>query len=362
MPMDVMPSADRMYRALVERDSAFRGVFIVGVKTTGICCRVGCPARTPNRENCEFFPSVADALIAGYRPCLRCRPLDKAASPPPNVDRLMALVEQDPGSRVTDARLREIGIEPTTARRQFLRHCGMTFHAYQRARRMGMALADLREHKSVARAMDVAGYESFSGFGEAFTGIFGASPSGARGVRHLVADWKETPLGPMVAVANDDGLCLLEFCDRRALEREVKWVHRHWKAAILPGRNDHIESVWRELEEYFDGSRTTFQTPVVLLGSDFTVRVWRALLEIPAGETRSYAQIAEAAGSPGAVRAVGRANGSNRIAIVVPCHRVIRSDGSLCGYGGGVWRKHRLLDHEAQMVPPARGRQLTLAM
>jgi AraC family transcriptional regulator of adaptative response/methylated-DNA-[protein]-cysteine methyltransferase len=352
-----------MYRALVERDPSFRGVFFVGVKTTGIVCRVGCPAKAPRPENCEFFASPKEALYAGYRPCLRCRPMDRAPEPSPIVARLRQLVESNPGIRLTDARLRELGVEPTTARRQFLRHCGMTFHAYQRARRMGMALADLREHKDVPRAMDVAGYESWSGFGEAFTGIFGKSPGAAGEVEHLVADWFETPLGPMVAVASGAGLCVLEFCDRRALEREMELVRRRWNAVIVPGRNASIVQVRRELEEYFAGSRTRFDVPLVMRGSDFQVRVWRALIEIPCGQTRSYGQIAAATGTAGAVRAVGRANGDNRIAIIIPCHRVIRSDGSMCGYGGGIWRKHRLLEHEATMAGvTGPGRQLMLAV
>jgi len=360
--MDQVLSADRMYRALVERDPAFSGVFVVGVKTTGIFCRAGCPAKKPKPENCEFFASPKEALFAGYRACLRCKPMDRTPKPEPVVARLMALVESHPGARMTDARLREMGIEPTTARRQFLRHCGMTFHAYQRARRMGMALTELRERKSVPRAMDAAGYESFSGFGAAFAGIFGASPSGAPGVRPCVADWFETPLGPMVAVANEEGLCLLEFSDRRALEREVAWMRKSFGAPIVPGVNAVITGIRRELGEYFEGARARFETPVVMRGSEFQVRVWRALCAIPAGETRSYAQIARATGNADAVRAVGRANGDNRIAIVIPCHRVIRSDGTMCGYGGGVWRKKWLLDHEAKMTGSAKGRQLMLAV
>jgi len=210
--------------------------------------------------------------------------------------------------------------------------------------------------------MDAAGYESFSGFGAAFAGIFGKPPSSAGAVEHLVADWMETPLGPMVAVASDEGLCLLEFCDRRALEREVEWVRSHWKAVIVPGSNAPIKRIRAELAEYFEGARSRFQTPVVLRGSEFQVAVWRALLAIPPGETRSYAQIAKAVGRPGAVRAVGRANGDNRLAIIVPCHRVIRSDGTMCGYGGGIWRKKHLLEHEATVFGAPKDRQLMLAV
>lgn len=361
--MPSLPTPRRMYQAVADRDPEFRGVFVLGVRTTGIFCRVGCPAKTPKPENCEFFATPRDALLAGYRACMRCRPLDGDAHPHPLIHRLIELVDADPAARISDERLRSLGIEPTTARRVFLRHCGMTFHAYHRARRMGSALSDLRTHKDIPRAMHTAGYESFSGFGEAFRAVFGAPPSGAAALSPLVADWMETPLGPMVAVADDHGLCLLEFCDRRALQREIEQIRRRCKAPIVPGRNAHIDSIRRELTEYLAGQRTEFQTPIVLRGSDFQRSVWNTLLEIPCAETRSYRDIAVRIGSPGSVRAVGRANGQNQLAIIVPCHRVIGADGSLTGYGGGIWRKQWLLDHEAKIAGRAPApRQLTLAL
>ncbi len=345
--MNELPSDDRLYKALIERDTAFLGVFVVGVKTTGVFCRVGCPAKRPKAENCEFFSDAKGALHAGYRACLRCRPLDRGRAPSDVVTRLQQIVESDPKARLTDAELSRLGIEPSTARRQFLRHCGMTFHAYQRARRMGMALQDLRKNRNVTRAMGVAGYESPSGFGAAFQGIFGRPPSEAEGLNRLLADWIQTPLGPMVAIANDEGLCLLEFHDRRALEREIEWVRKHFKAVIVPGKNRVLAQIAKEIGEYFEGERREFETSLVIEGSDFQRRVWRELQKIAPGRTKSYSDIARAVGSPAGVRAVGRANGDNRLAIVVPCHRVIRADGEMCGYGGGIWRKKRLLDLEA---------------
>ena len=231
----------------------------------------------------------------------------------------------------------------------------MTFHAYQRARRMGRALQDFRRHRDLPRAMDEAGYESFSGFGAAFAGLFGKPPSSAKQVNCLLADWIMTPLGGMVAIANDEGLCLLEFQDRRALQREIAWLQHRFAATVVPGKNAALRRIAVELEEYFAGRRTRFETPLVLSGSEFQIRVWKELLKIEAGQTRSYTELAAAIGRPGAQRAVGRANGDNRLALVVPCHRVIRSDGAPCGYGGGLWRKRRLLEHEARMVGAPEG-------
>ena len=155
-----------------------------------------------------------------------------------------------------------------------------------------------------------------------------------------------TPLGPMLAGATDQGLCLLEFTDRRMLEGQIRALTKQLDAGFHPGRNEHTRAVAAQLEEYFAGKRRDFTVPLVLKGTPFQEKVWRALQQIPYGETRSYEEIARAVGSPGATRAVGTANGRNRLAVVVPCHRVIRADGSLSGYGGGRWRKHRLLELE----------------
>ncbi len=345
--MSHLPPVPRMYRAVIERDSEFAGVFVVAVKTTGVFCRVGCRAKAPKLENCEFFASSQQALYAGYRPCLRCRPLERIPRAEPIVEQLLALLEAHPRQRLTDERLRSFGVEPTTARRQFRRHCGMTFHAYQRARRLGMAFDDLRRRKGRTSAMRTAGYDSESGFSEAFHGIFGAPPSDSSSIQRLVADWIVTPLGPMIAVADDDSLLLLEFHDRRGLEPELDRLRSRRRAAIVPGANPVLKSIRTELDAYFQGALTKFSTPVALDGSEFQRRVWSALQAIPFGQTRSYRDIAVAVDRPAGVRAVGRANGENCLALIVPCHRVIRSDGDLCGYGGGIWRKKWLLDLEA---------------
>ena len=344
--MSQLPAPATMYRAFVRRDPAYEGVFWLGVRTTGIFCRPTCRARTPNRENVEFFAAPADALHAGYRPCRKCRPLDHGRKPPPLVERLLVEVEAEPGRRWRDAELAAMGVDPSTARRQFKRYCGMTFQAYHRARRMGLALLDIRKGKTVLDSQLDQGFESGSGFRDAFARLVGTAPSRAQDVGVLHAKWLETPLGPMLALADDCGLHLLDFVDRRGLERALAALQKRLHARALPGRHPFLDGIERELREYFAGTRREFATPVALTGSPFQLAVWRALQAIPAGATCSYAELARRIGRPAAVRAVGRANGDNRLSIVVPCHRVIGADGALTGYGGGLARKRKLLDLE----------------
>lgn len=351
-----------MYRALSNRDASFEGIFYVAVKTTGIFCRAVCPARTPKAENVEYFASPQEAMYAGYRPCLRCRPLDKARARPELVERLCEAVEQAPTGKLSDGELRRFGIDPSTARRQFQRHFGMTFHAYHRARRMGLALREVRNGGAVIAAQVNQGFESASGFWDAFKRVFGAPPSRAGQIDCLQARWIETPLGGMLALAGQDGLHLLEFVDRRGLESEITALRARVKHVIVPGNNAYLDRISQELQDYFEGRSAAFTVPLVVGGTPFERDVWTKLQTIPPGHTWSYAQLAERIGNPRAVRAVGRANGRNCLGVVIPCHRVIRSDGNLCGYGGGIWRKQWLLDHERKMVGQAApgGEQMTL--
>jgi AraC family transcriptional regulator of adaptative response/methylated-DNA-[protein]-cysteine methyltransferase len=335
-----------MYRALSRRDPSYEGVFFTGVKTTGIFCRPTCKARRPRPENVEFFPTVGGALQAGYRPCRLCRPMDGTRPVPPLVERLRRAVEEAADGRVTDKDLAAMGVEPSTARRQFKAYQGMTFHAYQRARRMGLALRDVQAGRQVIDVQLERGYESTSGFREAFARVFGAPPGGAKDAACLLVRRIETPLGTMLALADDRGLRLLEFLDRRGLERELGQLRRRLGCAIVPGSHAILDRTVRELAEYFAGKRAAFTMPLAPVGSGFQLRVWAELRRIPPGRTRSYAEIARRLGVPKGARAIGRATGSNMLAIVIPCHRVINADGSLCGYAGGLWRKRRLLEHE----------------
>jgi AraC family transcriptional regulator of adaptative response/methylated-DNA-[protein]-cysteine methyltransferase len=211
---------------------------------------------------------------------------------------------------------------------------------------MGIALTGIREGKSMLDLQLDQGFESPSGFREAFAKVFGTAPSQARDVDCLYAKWFESPLGPMLALANDAGLYLLEFVDRRGLEREVKTLRARVGRHVVPGEHRHLDRIGSDLAAYFAGRSLSFATPVQLEGTPFQRDVWATLQAIPPGATRSYADVAAAIKRPAAVRAVGRANGDNRLAIIVPCHRVIGADGTLTGYGGGLWRKAWLLEHE----------------
>jgi AraC family transcriptional regulator of adaptative response/methylated-DNA-[protein]-cysteine methyltransferase len=333
-----------MQRAYLERDPRYDGVFILAVRTTGIFCRPTCSARKPLPANVEYFSNPKEALFAGYRPCKRCRPLE-VDDAPVWAQTLLEEVERQPMLRLRDRDLEARGIDPATVRRHFLRRYGMTFQAFTRARRLSSALARIREGAALNDVVFDSGYESHSGFRDAFVHAFGHAPraAGAEGVR---LGWFRSPVGPLVAGATSDGVCLLEFTDRRMLEAQFTAIRRRFEGPIVPGTNDHLTRLEVELRQYFDGVLRDFTVPLVYPGTDFQRRVWEELLRIPYGETRSYEAIAAALGTAHAVRAVGRANGLNRIAIVIPCHRVVRKDGHLCGYGGGLPRKKFLLDLE----------------
>jgi AraC family transcriptional regulator of adaptative response/methylated-DNA-[protein]-cysteine methyltransferase len=346
---ELLPPSETMYRALVDRDSSFEGIFFVGVRTTGIFCRPTCTAKKPARENVDFYASSSEALESGYRPCLRCHPMEPGKRLPELIERLRVEVERAPGGRLTDKELTALSIDPSTARRQFKRHYGMTFQAYHRARRMGLALRDVSHGGRVDEARNGSGFGSQSGFREAFTKIFGEPPTRlrraiARGP--LLAERIDTPLGAMIAVTDDEGLRLLEFTDRRATERELSSLRKRLGTNIVPGEHPHLMAVRQQLADYFSGKNLDFDIPLAPVGSAFQLRAWKILQSIPVGETRSYSWMAKRLGDENARRAVGRANGTNMICIIIPCHRVIRADGTLCGYGGGLWRKKWLLDHE----------------
>lgn len=343
-----MPPRAEMERAYLRSDASYDGLFYLGVRTTGVFCRPSCHARKPKPENVEFFVSPKEAVFAGFRPCLKCRPV-AGEDEPEWVSKLMARIESRPDARVREDDLRRMGFNPDRVRRYFAARYGLTFQAYCRARRLAGAFETLREGKSLDDAVFDTGYESHSGFREAFQKVFGVPP----GRSAVVADqdavrlaWVDTPIGPMIAGANDRGLCLLEFTDRRLLEHQLETLRRRFRAPLVPGPHRFLDQTRSELAEYFAGTRTRFDVPVHAPGTSFEERVWRALCDIPHGETRSYEDIARAVGSPRGVRAVGRANGLNRIAIVIPCHRVVNKNGDLGGYGGGLWRKRRLLHLE----------------
>lgn len=341
-----LPPRRTMLDAFLGRDEAFEGVFVTAVVTTGIFCRPTCSARKPKPQNVEFYATPRDALVAGYRPCRRCRPLRPAGAPPAWIAPLVEAVEADPTRRWRDSDLRELGLDPARVRRWFQSQHGMTFHAYSRARRLGEAIGHIQEGRQVSRTAYEAGYESLSGFTEALRQLAGRAPATLEDARVVTVKRIATPLGQMIAGAADGRLVLLEYADRRALPSQFERLSKALDAVFVPGEDDVLSELTRQLEAYFAGERREFDIPLETSGTEFQEQVWTALREIPSGTVRSYGAVAETIGRPTATRAVARANGDNRIAILIPCHRVIGSDGSLTGYGGGLWRKKRLLELE----------------
>ncbi len=335
-----------LYEAVYKKDPQFEGQFYVGVKTTGIFCRPVCRARKPKKENMEFFATSREALMNGYRPCKICRPLEHAGETPPEIKSLLREMENDPSLKMTDQMVAQKGIEPSRIRRWFLKNHGMTFHAYQRLLRISRALRDIKDGSQVLDAALDSGYDSLSGFQYSFKKATAKSPKESAKIGHLIFSRFTTPLGPMIAVGNEEGICLLEFTDRRMLETELKQISSFFEAKIFPGTNAHIDKAKEQIKEYFDGIRKKFDVALVTPGSPFQKEAWKMLNDIPYGKTKSYKEQAVSLGNPKAARAVAKANGCNRISIIIPCHRVIGANGHLTGYGGGLWRKQWLLEHE----------------
>lgn len=335
-----------MYNAILKKDITFEGTFITAVKTTGIFCRPTCTARKPKAENVEFFKTTSEAIRKGYRPCKVCNPLEKIGETPDFIKSILEELNADPSLKFKDWDLIQKGIEPSKIRRWFLKNHGITFHAYQRMFRINSAFKRIQDGEAVTTAAFDAGYESLSGFGDSFKAIFGVSPVNSKDKQVINITRLETPLGTMFACAAKQGICLLEFTDRKMLETEFKTLAKQLNATIIQGKNTHFDLLKQQLDEYFAGKRKQFTVPLFSPGTEFQQSVWQILQEIPYGATRNYKQQALALNKPDAVRAVANANGMNRISILIPCHRVIGTDGSMTGYGGGLVRKKWLLDLE----------------
>ncbi len=345
-----LPSADTMYQALLDRDAHYEGIFIVGVKTTGIFCRPVCSARKPLRKNVVFFSNCEQARRAGFRACKVCKPDTLAGSEPAWLQKLQKHLNGN--ERIRDIDLHQMGIDPVMVRRWFNKHYGTTFQAWQRSRRLSAAHDALQSNSSVTETAFASGFDSLSGFGEAFQRVAGCSPKHARNARMVKVKRLLTPLGPMFAAASDNGLCLLEFDDRKAMQQQLSRLQRILGAQFVAGEHPLFGQLEQQLAAYFEGQLRQFSIPLQFAGTEFQQRAWQALIDIPYGQTRSYAAQASAIGKPSAVRAVARANGQNALAIVVPCHRVVGKDGKLTGYAGGLWRKQKLLALEQSDNPP----------
>ncbi len=336
------------YKALVEKDSTYDGIFFAGIKTTGIFCHPTCTARKPKYGNCEFYDTAEEALLAGYRPCKICHPLSFPHEIPDEIKRLVQAVENEPEKRWQENDFRELGLHSATARRKFKEIYGMTFVRYARSRRMGLAFKEIANGSKVIEQQVATGYASPSGFNDAFTKIMG-NPAKKTDISILNAYFITTPIGKMLSLSDDKYLYLLEFTDRRGLEREIERLRKSLNFRIIHGENPINQEVERQVRLYFDKKLKTFDLPLFKKGTPFQKDVWALLEKIPMGEVRSYKDLASDLGDKNKVRAVGNANGANQLAIVIPCHRVLKTSGELGGYAGGLERKKYLLKLEKEI-------------
>ena len=333
---------EQAWAAFERRDRGWDERVIGAVKSTGIYCKPSCPARRPKRDNVEFFATPAEARAAGYRACLRCRP-DEVGRDREAVAEAVRLIEAAEEPLLLAELAAAVGYAPHHFQRLFTRDLGVSPASYARALRARRAQSHLEEDKSVTHAIYDAGYAAPSRFYAEAGERIGMTPSawrdGGRGetIRFVIAD---SPLGPLLVAATSKGICRLTFDENESALRQ-----RFPNADIRP--DDGAISEWVEAAlAAISTPCAARELPIDVRGTAFQEAVWRELRRIPLGETRSYADIAKAVGQPGAVRAVGTANGSNPVAVLVPCHRVIRSDGSLGGYAGGLDRKRKLLEAE----------------
>ena len=340
----MMLTDDECWAAATARDRSFDGRFITGVLTTGIYCRPSCPARHPNRKNVQFFANGAEARAAGLRACLRCSP-DDVSRDERAVLAAIAAIKAAGQPLALAALAAETGYSPAHFQRVFTRHTGLSPAAYARALMAERAADALTSEGSVTEAIYAAGYSGPSRFYEANEGRLGMTPSvWAAGGKGTVIHWAvvETSLGSMLVAATAKGVCRLSFGEgREALER------RFPQAELIEGGSDFaalLDQVVAAVEAPGDFSHI----PLDVKGTAFQEAVWRELQRIPTGETRTYAQLAAAVGKPKAVRAAGSANGANNVAVLIPCHRVIRTGGHLGGYAYGLEIKRKLLEKEAK--------------
>ncbi len=347
LSLPLLPPHDEMLSAFLNCDASYEGVFFTAVLTTRIFCRPTCTARKPLPENVTFYSSASEAIENGFRPCLRCKPLEMEGERPDWIKPLLDAVEQDPYARWTHAEIEQFKLSPARVRAWCKQQFGTTFSDYVRTQRLGHALDQLKVGESIDNVAVDAGYESVSGFRDAFAKAFGVPPGQAAQRKLLKYRHLQTPLGPMLAMAEAEGVVMLEFVDRPALPKELEDLKRFGYAAV-PGDNPHLQQLQIELQQYFVGQLSQFTVPLIAPGTEFEKATWDGLLKIPYGTTCSYAQLAQSIGRPSSIRAVANANGRNRLAILIPCHRVIASDRTLGGYGGGVARKSKLLKIESQ--------------
>ena len=337
------PDDDTCWRIALAKDRRFDGTFVTGVHSTGIYCRPSCPARPPRRENVSFYATPAQAEAAGLRACLRCRPgdvlRDEAA-----VAQAIALLRQADTSMPLAALAAATGYSSAHFQRLFTRAVGVSPAAYTRALRMERAADALSAGERVTDAVYEAGFSAPSRFYAAVGERLGMTPSAWRdGGRGVTIRWAvvATSLGPMLVAATDKGVCRLSF------NEDGLALRARFPAAELIAGDERFAALLADVVAAVEAPASSHQIPLDVQGTAFQEAVWRELRRIPPGETRSYAQIAAAIGRPGAVRAAGSANGANAVAVLIPCHRVVRSDGTVGGYAYGEAIKRQLLATEA---------------
>jgi AraC family transcriptional regulator of adaptative response/methylated-DNA-[protein]-cysteine methyltransferase len=350
-PLPASPYDDVRWQAVVARDASFDGQFYYSVETTGVYCRPSCAARLAKRTNVRFHDTREDAVQAGFRPCKRCKP-DQ-----PSLDQLHAekiaqacrLIEGADEEPKLDALAEAVGLSAYHFHRIFKQALGVTPKAYATAHRTKRVRARLGENGTVTDAIYDAGFNSNGRFYANSSEMLGMTPSDFRAggagqeVRFAVA---ECSLGPILVAASDKGICAILFGnDSETLLRDLI---AQFPRARLIGGDKVFEELTAKVVGFVEDPAKGLDLPLDVRGTAFQHRVWDALRRIPPGSTASYAEIAEKISAPKAVRAVARACATNRIAVAIPCHRVVRSDGALSGYRGGVERKRALLDKEAK--------------
>lgn len=342
---------ERAWRAVMARDASADGRFVYAVRSTGIYCRPSCPSRRPARKNVRFFSDGRSAEREGFRPCRRC---GEAVAPKREAAlRLVRRASEILGKQGLDpVRLDGLaaacGVSPFALRRTFTRITGVSPRAYADALRFGALRRELRTGQTVSSATYAAGFGSSSRLYEHSQARLGMTPAAYRrgGAGELIGyTLVPTGLGLALIAATDGGVCAVKLGDAAApLERDLR---REFPNARAVRADDTLASLGRQVRRVLDGSEPAKELPLDIKGTAFQARVWQALRRIPRGETRTYSQVARAIGRPNAVRAVASACASNHLAVVVPCHRVVRKDGGLGGYRWGIERKQALLEREA---------------
>lgn len=336
---------DDRWRIALARDRRYDGQFLTGVHSTGIYCRPSCPARAPKRENVRFYASMAEAEAAGLRACKRCAPASQSKEEAAVLAAIDAIRQGGEGAATLDALARITGYSAAHFQRLFKRSTGLSPAAFARALREERARDALSGTERVTDAIYEAGYGAPSRFYEGHKGKMGMAPSAwANGGEGVTIHWAVVPtsLGDMLVAATGKGVCRLSFA-----EGEAELMARFPKARLVQGGADFARLL-ADVVESVEHPGDFAHIPLDVKGTAFQEACWKALREIPAGETRSYAEIAASAGNPAAVRAAGSANARNNVAVLIPCHRVIRSGGALGGYAYGLDIKRELLRREAK--------------